>query len=298
MCFYAIAGAYVHPKTVADTLDFIRRFGSIDSTDFNVNSFFLPTSRASKPLARLLKRLTYGTVCSGNSIRLYRSGGAMLSSIDSFWPGLVGGQAVPWMAVADTVPVWTQSGLVTEKWLDRDGDATNTHLPLIVQDGNMAMIMYKPERPMPLEIWGRVALNWPEASFDETRTVISTVVNDDLRGSLSFTSLFESLLGSSRDSAETAGSWILGRKGESYVAVFRPCGENMEKGWYACSGAAGRQLWAVVVGDQTRYGSFDSFAAVIAGSVVQASYRRRRLLQDPVYTTSLMLEGKRIQKEW
>jgi hypothetical protein len=286
----------MHPRTVADTINFIGKFGPLDSKDLKLDASWLPPANAATPVAQLLKRLTYGTVWSGNSIRLYRSGGAMLSSVRNFWPGFVGGQTFPWMAVADTVPVWTQSGKVTTRWLDRDGGITNTHLPMVVQDDNMAIIVYKPVRPMPLNLFGHVALNWPEASFDETRTVNSTVI-DETTQRLGLGFFFETLLSLFSRLPNGQGSWILGRKGDSYMAVFRPCGEAKERGWYACNGSFGRQLWAVAMGDKTRYGSFDSFANVVAGSNVQASYRRR-LFRKPVYTTSLTMEANSVQFDW
>jgi hypothetical protein len=292
----ALSGAYTHPLTVADTVSFVKKFGPIKSKDLKLDRSLIPPPDAATPIAQLLKRLTYGTVWSGNTIQLYRSRGAMLSTVRNFWPGFVGGQTFPWMAVADTVPVWTQSGKVTDQWLQRDGGITNSHLPYVEQQDNMALIVYKPYRPMPLNLWGHVALNWPAQSFDETRTVQGAFI-DESNIVLGWRLLLDSLLGLFFEKDEMKGSWILGRKGDSYVAVFRPCGDAREKGWFACSGSYGRQLWASVVGDASRYGTFDAFAASIQGSVVEASFRGR-VLRKPVYKTSLTVDGNSIQHNW
>jgi hypothetical protein len=239
-------------------------------------------------MAKLLNRLTVGSVLPRNKIRLYRQAGSVLTSVDNFWPGRVGGQAFPWVAVAGDVPVWTQSGLVKENWLDKDGTITNSHLPSVKQEGNVALITYKPERAMPLSLWGDVALNWQEQRFDETRTVERYSIQPRL---------VKTLRAMTWGGNGKQGSWILGRRGDSYVAVYRPCGNEQQRGWFACSGVMGRQVWAVVVGDDARYGSFDAFANVIAAAQVFESYRWR-LLRRPVYVTSVTIEATSIVHSW
>jgi hypothetical protein len=125
------SGAYFHPLTARDSIDFFKHFGPIRLNEqISLSGKFLPSGGAAQPMAKLLDRLTVGTVMSGNDIKVYRQAGSMLTSVDKYWPGVVGGQVFPWMAVADDVPVWTQSGLVTTNWLDKDGSLTNSHLPM------------------------------------------------------------------------------------------------------------------------------------------------------------------------
>lgn len=298
-----IKGGYTHPATVRDTIDFIKHYGPISfKSNIVLNGDFLPPANAVPGLSKLLKRLTYGAVWSGNKIRLYRQGGSMLTSVSNFWPGLVGGQTFPWMAAVGDVPVWTQSGLVYKSWLKKSGFLTNSHLPMIKQESNVALIVYKPYRPMPLALWGNVALYWDDDRYDEIRTVEigeAGISSDSNRG------ILVTVLGSALDKLvnlvygrgyQTA-SWILGRRGDSYVAVYRPCGGDMENGWYACSGVSGRQVWATVVGDASRYDSFDGFANIIASASVSESYQWRFALK-PRYITSVTVEATTVHNEW
>jgi hypothetical protein len=283
-------GAYFHPLTAKDSVDFFKHFGPIRLTEsITFTGKFLPSGGAAQPVAKLLDRLTVGTVMSGNDIKVYRQAGSMLTSVDNCWPGVVGGQTFPWMAVADDVPVWTQSGLVQTNWLDKSG-ISNSHMPYVKQQGNVALIAYKPDKPMPLSLWGDVALYWQEHRFTETRRVDVSTRSGVLRLFNAFTEMMSGGNGQN-------GSWILGRRNSSYIAVFRPCGDKKQKGWYACSGIMGRQVWASVVGDESRYGSFDAFSEVVQGATVEESYRWR-LMGRPLYVTSVAVEATKITLEW
>lgn len=291
----AYIGAYAHPATIADTVDFLNHYGPLSlGSNFSLGGDSLPRSDETVPMSKLFTRLTFGTVWSGNSIQVYRQRGSMLTSVSNFWPGLVGGQTFPWMAVADDTPIWTQSGIVTEKWLSRNDRILNSHLPSVVQKDNMALIVYKPQQPMALNVLGHVTLHWPESRFDETRTVSSSVVKTSTG---IFGSILESVLSLLSKPNDKSGSWILGRKGASYAAVYRPCGDAKDKGWFSCHGTFGRQVWAVVVGDIKRYGSFDAFASTIERSTVEETYHRR-FLRKPLYVTSLSKESVRLQHDW
>jgi hypothetical protein len=294
--FARFAGAYFHPDVAADTVDFLQHYGPIwFKGGIELGAAFIPFPELGPPqAAKLLKRLTVGSVLSGNTIRLYRQAGSMLSSVEDFWPGYVGYQTWPWMAVADDVPVWTQSGEVHEKWLDKRGSPANSHLPSVLQEGNIAMIVYKPLKPMPLGLLADVALNWPQSRFNETK---SFAPSDTSRRSGFFKSVLKIFGLASGGTDSRGGSWILGRRDDSYVAVFRPCGNLTEKGWFACNGVAGRQVWAAAVGDATRYGSFDKFALVIGAATIEESVRWR-LLGGPAYVTTLNVEGTSLHHEW
>jgi hypothetical protein len=307
-------GAYAHPLTYVDTVDFLNHFGPIKFKNHLVlDGSFLPVPSSSlrkvPPIfSALLERLTVGSVASGNAIRLYRNGGSMLSSITNFWPGAVGAQTFPWMAVAGDVPVWTQSGLVTEQWIERDSTIGNTHLPLVVQQANAALVIYQPAQPM--AEWADVALYWPANRFDQVTVIsarVQTRTNSIFVGSLLFRAL--KWIFARHKSRNIEGddntiltdkepSWILGQKGDSYVAVYRPCGNAQTLGWYACTGVAGRQLWAVVVGNAATHGSWEAFGADIAAASIEESTRGKRLLRKPSYITSLRVNGLTLRHVW
>jgi hypothetical protein len=308
-------GAYAHPLTYVDTVDFLDHFGPIKFKNHLVldGSFLpVPTStlrKVSPVLNGLLKRLTVGSVASGNSIRLYRNGGSMLSSVHNFWPGAIGAQTFPWMAVAGDVPVWTQSGLVTEQWTDRHSTIGNTHLPSVAQQANAALIVYQPAQPM--AEWTDVTLYWPANRFDEVTVVPARAqsrTNSIFVGSLLFRAL-KWILAKRNNSkniegdgntptSDTEPSWILGRRGDSYVAVYRPCGNAQTLGWYACPGVAGRQLWAVVVGNAATHKSWEAFGSVIGAASIEETTRGKRILRKPSYIASLRVDGLTLRHVW
>jgi hypothetical protein len=105
------------PAANRTSLDQLKEHVSVDGK-------FLPAGNTVHPI------LTVGSVWSGNNIPLYRQEGAMLTSVDNFWSGHVGGQTFPWVAVAGDVPVWTQSGLVKTNWLDKEGPKPTRICPM------------------------------------------------------------------------------------------------------------------------------------------------------------------------
>jgi len=239
------------------------------SSSFVVDNWIdlLPSSLA--PFAaNLVEQLGRGSVLSSSKIRLYRNEGSMLSSLEDFWPGYVGYQSFPWMGVCDDVAIWTQSGEVYENWLDKSGDIVNSHLPYVVQESNVALIMYKPNSA---RLSKDVALFWEDSRFDQVMMV--------------------------QGAATAGGSWVLGRREDSYIAVHRPCGDRKDQGWFACEGNAGRQVWATVVGDKTKHGDFEDFASIIEAATVEESVTNR-CFRAPLYTATVTVDGTIVSHDW
>jgi hypothetical protein len=285
--FQMSQGAYFHPDVAQDTLKFIKRYELVGfflkdvplvmlANMHGVNlERLIPTAlrpMAAKTLAVASRSVSQSSVISGASIKLFRYGGSMLSSIQGFWPGRVGYQQFPWIAVADDIAVWTQSGRVGPEsdWDDRSHQIANTHLPYVAQDSNVAMIVYKPFLEVALAglfelaLDRSVALYWPVHRFEETHSV---------------------------------GRWVLGRRGEAYVAVYRPCTDT-EQGWFSCAGNGGRQLWAAVVGNMARHGSLDDFMQVIKSATIQEemAWNWRRTKRE--YHTSVTVDGRHLEHTW
>ena len=262
------------------------------SSSFVVDNWIdlLPSFLA--PLAAsFAEQLGRGSVLSSSKIRLYRNEGSMLSSLEDFWRGYVGYQSFPWMGVCDDVAIWTQSGEVFENWLDKSGDIVNSHLPFVMQESNVALIMYKPNSA---RLCKDVALFWEDSRFDQVMMVqgAATATDTGILGLLK--SSFNLIFGYDEISG---GSWVLGRRGDSYIAVHRPCGDRKDQGWFACEGNAGRQVWATVVGDKTKHGSFEGFASRIEGATVEESVTNR-WFQAPVYTATVSVDGTIVSHDW
>jgi len=276
-----------------ESLDFLGHFAPIRfSGSFAIGEWInLIPQQLATPGAELFERqVGFAMDTSGGTIKLYRNHGAMLSSIQNFWPGYAGHQTWVWVGVCDDIAVWTQSGPVTEDWLDKSGDVTNTHLPNITQTSNVALISYKP-KPIS-KLLSDVALFWPAERFDEVRSVPEAEKGSWIAGLVDFFVgwIFE---------RTSPGSWILGRKNRSYIAVYRPCGERTDKGWFACEGnvlQGKRQIWIAVSGEATTHGPFEDFATIIGAAVVEESTDRRD--GAVVYKATVTVDGKTGSTEW
>lgn len=294
-----LPGAYFHPDVAQDTLEFIQRFAPVTFTGTTIIDEWIriiPSSLA--PVAASnLKWLGKGSVLSQGNIHLYRNQGSMLSSVQDFWPGYVGFQSFVWMGVCDDIAVFTQSGRVFENWIDKSGIITNSHLPAINQIGNVALIMYYPKSAISL-LYKDVALFWPNERFDEVKVVQGKDEADNIFGWLyrMIFRIFDYLIGGF-STLSKKGNWVVGRKGMSYIAVYRPCGDRIDKGWFSCSGDAGQQVWATVVGDASKHGSFEQFLDVISAASVESSMetRFRRL---PAYVATIKVDKKTVHHEF
>ena len=300
-----VSGAYFHPLVAQDTVDFFQHFAPIVFTEeFTLDTWIqIIPSDVAPVVAAAVDRISVGSVISGNTIRLYRSNGSMLSSVTDFWPGRVGYQTFVWMAVCDDVAVWTQSGTVYENWLDRNGDITNSHLPAsILQESNVALIVYQPYSPIRSES-NEVALYWPMQRFDNVTTVIpenSSDMGSPFLGSILgwLIWVWQLIFGA----PSPLGSWVLGQRNDSYIAVYCPCDDRTVMGWYSCGGDQGRQVWVTVVGDASRHNSFADFTAVIQDAVVKdtspSSWSRRSPNGGSIYSVTVTVDSKTITHKW
>jgi len=297
--FESSIGAYFNPEVLADTVDFVAHYAiQIYTKSLIIEDFIkmVPVSLAPLAAEFIDDQLGgIGTDLSGATVKLYRNEGSMLSSVQHFWPGSVGHQAFLWIGVCDDVTVWTQSGPVKEAWLDKSGTITNTHLPSIKQVSNVALIMYKPKLPKYL-LLKDVALYWPENRFDEVMTLPQPDNGFNLwKWFVGFiTWVLEQLFGLSKPT----GTWILGRKNDSYIAVYRPCADRTDQGWFACKGDSGKQTWVAVVGEATTHGTFENFAKIIERATVKEATRKSRVTEDFVYSASVSVDGKVVGLTW
>jgi hypothetical protein len=244
-------GAYFHPDVADDTQYVLKALDLWGHGEFSDFSAFesLPTWIGNMG-AQLLASITRSSVISGFTVYIYRNGETVLSSVQNFWPGRLGYQAYPWAATTGTKAVWTQSGKVQTNWLDRPDIPTNTHLPYIDQQSNVALIMYNPNDD--IDILETFA---PDSHLGVKDFEVSLRWPTDFHGEMEI------------------GNWILGRETydnkSGYVAVYRHCMDVIE-GIPACRQE--HQTWAVVVGNSAMYASFENFAAKVAQAKYRTSY--------------------------
>lgn len=263
------AGGYFHPKTADKTYKLITKYDMWDHPNFSGFSMLGKPAKATKQYlnamsiaakfgAEVLSDISQGSVISGVDVDLYKHKSLLLSSIRHFNPGRVGYQAWPWVAVTGKNAVYTESGNKEDQYVD------NSHLPYVEQEGNVALIMYKPNAI--LYAIGPylgfkdfdVKLHWPRDSFDESIEL---------------------------------GHWLIARENDSYIALFRPC-ITVDK----CTNTL--QTWAVIVGDAETYNSFDHFISVIKQAHVESKWHFDLNNVKYYFISSIQIDKKTINHNW
>ena len=265
-------GGYAHPLLVEETFQLLADSSIWDHKDWDAIqplSFVAPED--APDLAESLNVLSYGSVISGHNVRIFKNNSVALMSVPELWKGRIGFQQWPFAATVGTTAVYTAAGEVKMDWSDRDRSIENTHLPHVEQDGNIALIMYRPDSiPSFLDLFAgdmfrdkEVALFWQEDAYDET-------VED--------------------------GNWLMGRQNENYVAVRRSCTEMLNT-WWACETNQG-QTWVVVVGDASMYESFDNFQNVISQSEFNEYWYDDPVTLQKVYHTQIIVDDHSVEYSW
>lgn len=260
------SGAYFHPLVAQETMWQIGNFQLWGHEEFEPFAFaqFLPASLG-PVFANVAASITRSSYIGEAEIDIFRSGGVILNSSQDKWKGRAGYQIYPVIATVENTPVLLRSGEVYPGWDGVPNRRSNDHLPYVDQDGNVALVMYKPNAD--LEIWGfgnkEVALKWDSPAFDEERAF---------------------------------DNWQLGRIGESYIAVRKHCDEYIS-GIPACPDADG-QTWAIIVGNADMHGSFDEFEAMVHEAVYEERWYFNWQQFRWYYYGHIIADGKDIDHHW
>ncbi|WP_226647794.1 hypothetical protein [Microbulbifer variabilis] len=262
--FYWSQGAYFHPDIAADSAWFISKYQLHDYPGLQAFDQFLGLSEAAAPAAAKAGAVfSRSSVLSGANFSIYKDGGAMMHSIQSYWPGRQGYQQNAWIATTGTQPVWTKVGDASSS-----GVMQNDHLPKIKQVNNVAVIQYNPYPAIELFHSGGsdVALHWPSGFDQEKRS----------------------------------GNWKFGKEGDGYIAVRYPCG-NGDSNTVSCGW--NEQTWVVIMGSEQRYGSFEAFSQKVLNEVSydadwewQGSFWKGTLKY--VYDSDVKFDGTDISLTW
>jgi hypothetical protein len=261
------SGAYFHPDVAVETATLINDSSLWNHTEFQPFAQFqtLPVDQAPF-LANIASSISKSSVICGQDVAIFKHGSITLSSVQDFWKGKQGYQVMPCVATIGTSAVLTASGKVEPVWSDRADRISNNDLPYVEQKHNVALLMYRPET-IGLAAFNdtnpEVSVRWPSAEFDEER-------QDSL--------------------------WLIGRQGNSYVAVRRSClGETF--GIPTCYNPDG-QTWVIVVGDSGMYGSFDNFEELVQQSTVTENWILDQTDTQWVYSGFVNFDTISIGYDW
>jgi hypothetical protein len=260
------AGGYFHPEVAQNTLWQLRNYDMSGHEEFEILEGvidFIPITLG-PVVATFAGSISRSSYIGNVEIEIYKDKGVVLSSAQDFWKGRLGYQQWPWVAAIEETAVYTRCGEVTA-WTNIPERQSNTSLPYIKQDDNVALVMYRHNWDLP--IFGidnfNVNLYFETDYFDEVKEI---------------------------------GNWQLGRKADSYIAVRRHC-MQVQNGIQLCDVSDG-QTWAVVVGNSDTHGNFSAFSDVVEA----AQYEQRWYFDWQnfgwVYYGSIQVDGKSINHAW
>ena len=257
-------GGYFHPDTWSDTFWAIDDYYSLQQHQ-SFKDVVTPLRLLGK---NLTPTFTRGSNLSNLNVDIYKNKSVVLSSLENHYGGYMGFQTWPWVATVEDIAIWSQSGKV-ESFNSRSSQTNNTHLPKVIQQDNLLMVIYWPNSEINAgDVFANldtdVSLHWPSDSFDET---------------------------------QENGRWIIGRKNNAYIAVFRSCSGKIN-GEYACEGSRGRQLWGAYVGNDATHGNYQNFV----NSINNASYYDSKDFHFSCfcnrYHVRITVDGNKIEHYW
>ena len=260
------SGCYFHPDFSFETATLItdsNMWNHVDFTAFRLISGLGPQNISE--LSNTFRSITVGTVLTGHRYVIFKNREISLTSMTDFWKGNLGYQQSPVAAAVGTAGVLTFSGKLGANGFSRPGSNFNDHLPNVIQQSNVALVMYRPKEKTAFfgETQPEVTLYWQQNLFDEQSTI---------------------------------GNWLFGRQDNNYVAVRRHC-TDLVNGFYQCNELSG-QTWIIIVGNSEMYGTYENFKdlALQAESTFETSW----FIEDNqvVYASSINFNNNLVSYEW
>lgn len=262
------SGAYFHPTVAIETATLFQDSSLWNHHEFSDFTSYSHLNISQAPmLAEVASAISKSSLICGQDIAIFKHNSVTLSSIHDFlWKGKLGYQQMPCVANVGTTSVLTASGPASRNWSDGSTHNANEHLPSVHQQGNVALVMYRPEKDG-LSFFDHdslaVVLRWDDADFDEVR--------ED-------------------------GFWKLGRQESGYIAVRRSCMDEVN-GNAACDKPNG-QAWVFVVGDSAMYGSFNNFQNSISQSQLEEQWWVDTSASQSVYYAKVVVDSVSIDYAW
>lgn len=260
------SGAYFHPDVATQTFSLIDNYNLWEHKEFDEFALFkdIPVQLV-ETAATIAGSISRSSLLCQAKVAIFKNKNVTLHSIQDYFKGRAGYQQCPWQATAGILPVYTKSGGASEFIGDQDLSSNST-LPYIEQKSNVALIMYRANKD--LALFGfpvhDVSLKFLEDKYDEV---------------------------------DFFGKWIVGREGNGYIAVARHCWDDKVDGVYSCDDQDG-QVWAVVVGNDEMYGSYERFKELVAKAKHEEKwiFRPNKLEWD--YYGMVEFDDKKIEHYW
>ena len=270
--FQWTSGGYFHPETAADSAYAADYYGLENHPEVKglATAAKLTTDWLADTFSKIAATYARSSSISQSKVDIYKNKNVVLTSIDNFYPGYQGYQQWPWAATVEDVAIWTQTGDIKTDWGKNSGVSHNTHLPKVIQDGNVALISYYPNIEIRFSGANKnVTLHWPTSKFDEHQQI---------------------------------GQWLVARVNDSYIAVLRESSgywfDGVDDNFPYSSADNGRQMWAVVVGNSDTHTDYVTFKEMVANASFKQSYAFNWRKMQPSHYTRVTVDGKTISNDW
>ena len=240
MFWWGLTG-YVAPEVIDGTFRLIEDHGMWDGNTWRDIAFLRPLmgTPVPKAVSELYAPMSRGVVLEAVSTYTYRTPHYQLSGAQDYKPAHWTGQNHIWKATLDpeTYVFTTYPGGLEGDYMG--GEWTGGWTPRATIHRNVGIFQYRrPDLP-----------------------ILDDVLFVDYTHAFVPRDTFDEIL--------ERGSWVIGRKGDAYVALYsqRPTAWSMENGYELI--AQGREnVWIVELGDGGRGGTFEAFAAAIEAAAV------------------------------
>jgi len=241
MFWWGLTG-YVAPQTVIRSFDMVDAYNLWEGGEpWNQLGILKPLvgSPVLEDVALALEPLTRGVVLEAVSTYTYRTPSYQLSGAQDYKPGSWTGQVHAWQATldGDAYVFTTYPGGLEGDYMG--GEWTGGFVPRATLHRNVGVIQYRrPEIPLLDQI---LFVDYSHAFFPRDRF----------------------------DEVVESGNWVMGRKGDAYVALF----SQHETEWavedrYELIARAKENVWIVELGDAGEYESFSRFVSEIESAPV------------------------------
>jgi hypothetical protein len=220
-------------------------------------------------VADQLSAVTEGSFLSSAGTTTFRTPDTMLSSVESWREGQVGFQSSAWQATLgmDAICYTTMPGNLGH---DGPDDWTGSgSLPRVVQQGNVAVILYNPALAERVAFPQYSHAFFPELAYDEVAS---------------------------------QGSWTFGRKGKGYLALYSANATTLTRqGAYALQelvAQGSRNVWICQVGREAEDGSFAAFQSKIAGASLSVVGNGNQDQSQPLHASFAAPGVGQLEVDW
>eukprot|EP00924_Labyrinthula_sp_SR-Ha-C_P005502 snap_masked-scaffold_62-processed-gene-0.20-mRNA-1 protein AED:1.00 eAED:1.00 QI:0/0/0/0/1/1/4/0/734 len=267
------SGGYAHPKYIIDTFSLVAKYNMWNHKFFSSYNYVkYLSSNLLQSAAEMVTSVSAGGLVNIESLKIWKNNNIMLSTVENYYGGFRGYQQLVFVASVDDVAVFTSSLSITgyESVGDIGKVHMNFHLPRNKQDENIGLSVYNPNADLDILKFEtkNVMIYFPDGYFDE----------------------------SARIKIDENKKIFLGRRNESYVALFMFCKDYVEHQrekeiFKLCRER--KNAFGVILGNDELHQNFTQFKDKMINSVQFSAKSRLNCI-----SASIEFEGKILKEDF